>query len=527
MTVTTRTVTIRTDAFFGDAIAGLAITVMMDKPDIPVGGNSFALPKLTRVVTDEDGVATIELFPNRLPSDELPGLGSTGSVYQFTAAVPGGRKFEVFAQIPNVDCDLHSVVLADGEAVPQPGAIAGAVRYDIAQVLSGPQQAQARSNIAFAAAALALTLTGFTASGGGTVTSADSLLQALQKFEFRIADLEDGGISGPYTITANSSSPVLTLVQNGAGLALSTAGQITAGQFNGPLVGNVTGNAGTATTLATARAINGVSFNGSADITVTAAAGTLTGTTLAAGVTASSLTSVGTLTALTVSGATTLSGGTANGVAYLNGSKVLTTGTGLQFDGMNLGVGVSTPIHRLSVGGPTGNGISYNDGTVISYQGTTGSNKVLIGSLTNHPVDIISNIATVASFSSSGVAVTGIQTITANSASAALDVVQNGTGIGARFRPGTDQTLALVIDKAGSTASRFRAFVGNGSDGYAADEGYLWLNNAGLHVRTGVGGAIEALKITELGYFIPYLLTSAAGLPAGALWNDGGTVKVA
>jgi len=34
-------------------------------------------------------------------------------------------------------------------------------------------------------------------------------------------------------------------------------------------------------------------------------------------------------------------GGTANGVAYLNGSKVLTTGSALVFDGSNLGVGVT------------------------------------------------------------------------------------------------------------------------------------------------------------------------------------------
>jgi hypothetical protein len=39
-----------------------------------------------------------------------------------------------------------------------------------------------------------------------------------------------------------------------------------------------------------------------------------------------------------------LSAGTANGVAYLNGSKVLTTGSALTFDGTNvLGVGTSTP----------------------------------------------------------------------------------------------------------------------------------------------------------------------------------------
>ncbi len=38
-----------------------------------------------------------------------------------------------------------------------------------------------------------------------------------------------------------------------------------------------------------------------------------------------------------------LSGGTANGVAYLNGSKVLTTGSALTFDGSNFGVGTSSP----------------------------------------------------------------------------------------------------------------------------------------------------------------------------------------
>ena len=47
------------------------------------------------------------------------------------------------------------------------------------------------------------------------------------------------------------------------------------------------------------------------------------------------------------SGSLTLSYGTANGVAYLNGSKVLTTGSALVFDGTNLGVGV-TPSNALS-----------------------------------------------------------------------------------------------------------------------------------------------------------------------------------
>jgi hypothetical protein len=52
--------------------------------------------------------------------------------------------------------------------------------------------------------------------------------------------------------------------------------------------------------------------------------------------------------AITVNGATTfanvnptITAGTANGVTYLNGSKVLTSGSALQFDGSNLGLGAT------------------------------------------------------------------------------------------------------------------------------------------------------------------------------------------
>lgn len=42
-----------------------------------------------------------------------------------------------------------------------------------------------------------------------------------------------------------------------------------------------------------------------------------------------------------------VSGGTANGVMYLDGSKVVTTGSDLVFDGTNLGIGTSSPGARL------------------------------------------------------------------------------------------------------------------------------------------------------------------------------------
>ena len=54
------------------------------------------------------------------------------------------------------------------------------------------------------------------------------------------------------------------------------------------------------------------------------------------------------VTTLTTSSTVTHNGGTANGVAYLNGSKVLTTGSALVFDGSNFGVGNAPAAWSLS-----------------------------------------------------------------------------------------------------------------------------------------------------------------------------------
>lgn len=56
-----------------------------------------------------------------------------------------------------------------------------------------------------------------------------------------------------------------------------------------------------------------------------------------------------TAVSIDASQAVTFSAGTANGVSYLNGSKVLTTGSVLVFDGTNLGIGTSTPATKLDV----------------------------------------------------------------------------------------------------------------------------------------------------------------------------------
>lgn len=111
----------------------------------------------------------------------------------------------------------------------------------------------------------------------------------------------------------------------------------------------------------------------------TTVGGTLgvTGATTLAGVSA---------TTLSASSTVTLSGGTANGVPYLNGSKVLTSGSALVFDGTNFGVGTASPASKLSVYGTSGDSaISFfgSAGTPVGYMGSTSVGNYIIGALAN------------------------------------------------------------------------------------------------------------------------------------------------
>lgn len=113
--------------------------------------------------------------------------------------------------------------------------------------------------------------------------------------------------------------------------------------------------------------------------------------------------STGAFTTLSASGAVTLSGGTANGVPYLNGSKVLTSGTALVFDGTNLGIGTNSPTGKLTlVGGQVvvqntlGYGATFSNtsgsGMYITVADTTNSSA--IGTSANNLIFYNSNNTT-------------------------------------------------------------------------------------------------------------------------------------
>jgi hypothetical protein len=76
----------------------------------------------------------------------------------------------------------------------------------------------------------------------------------------------------------------------------------------------------------------------------------------------------GAFTTVSASGNVTLSGGTANGVTYLNGSKVVTSGSALTFDGTTLqNSATNAKLSALNVGGTGGGGLYLGSGASTDF----------------------------------------------------------------------------------------------------------------------------------------------------------------
>jgi len=120
-----------------------------------------------------------------------------------------------------------------------------------------------------------------------------------------------------------------------------------------------------AVTLSTGT-VNGVPYLNASKVLTSGAVLTFDGTILSStrfagalnGTVGATTANTGAFTTLTTSSTVTISGGTANGVAYLDGSKVLTTGSALTFDSADrliVGAGSAAVGHRMEVV-PTGAG---------------------------------------------------------------------------------------------------------------------------------------------------------------------------
>ena len=131
------------------------------------------------------------------------------------------------------------------------------------------------------------------------------------------------------TIDAIFSASGTSVSMNvGSGKTLTLGGNMTgSGTINGVSIGQSVAGAGSFTTLS---ASSNVTFSGAVVLSST--------------LTANGNTTLGDATTdtITLTANPTLSAGTANGVAYLNGSKVATSGSALTFDGNRFAVSAST-----------------------------------------------------------------------------------------------------------------------------------------------------------------------------------------
>ena len=172
-------------------------------------------------------------------------------------------------------------------------------------------------------------------------------------------------------ITGNAATATaLETARNIGGVSFDGTANINLPGVNTSGSQDTSGNAATATALETARTIAGTSFDGTANINISA--GNLSGNTLASGVTASSLTSVGTLTSLTVGGAVTVG---SDGSGYDVTFHSATSGDSFLWDSSD---------EKLVITGTNGaNALEVADGDVnISDNLTVGGNFTVNGTTT-------------------------------------------------------------------------------------------------------------------------------------------------
>ena len=217
------------------------------------------------------------------------------------------------------------------------------------------------------------------------------------------------------TVSVTSTTGVLPVANGGTGLASGTSGGVLAYTATGTLASSaalaasalvIGGGAGaapstttTGTGVVTALGVNTGSAGafvvnggalGSPSSVGTMPAFTLGGTVSGGGnqinnvVIGTTTPLAGNFTTLTTSSTVTINGGTANGVGYLDGSKVLTTGSALTYNGTSFGVGSSdygnAGAINLSVGvaGTTAGGVQLWSNTANAHSiqwgdGTTSS----------------------------------------------------------------------------------------------------------------------------------------------------------
>ena len=363
----------------------------------------------------------------------------------------------------------------------------------------------------------------------------------------------------PYTFgTATAAIPLSQLDSNFATAITigNTAVQLgnTVTTLNNMTLANVTISSGTVTI--TNVAVTTANVSGTANISTLVVVGNETvggNTTITGNITAANA---------NVTTNLVLSGGTANGVGYLNGSKVLTTGSVLTFDGTNLalgGVAVSLGANwsSFTTNGTTGSGFVlrkaatdsayiYVDNGGLQYDALqtkphiwyiNSAEKMRIASATGGVGAVGIGYTSLTSVGDNGLAVLGNVGIGTSSPSYKLDVTNNSTNILGRFSSSYAYGTALQLVNSSTGGGTWTLYSfgqsngeGAGNFGIANVAGNKFTldssGNLGLRVTPNASwdGTFPALQI-GLGTVL-YNNTSANGTFLGSnfYWNGANNI---
>jgi hypothetical protein len=230
--------------------------------------------------------------------------------------------------------------------------------------------------------------------------------------------------------------------------------------------------------------------------------------------------------------------GTANGVTYLNGSKVLTSGSALTFDGTNLGVGTASPVNKFVVSNAGAAGFEVNpadaSGVALAFYNRSGAAYVNSIFYANSQIFCAGGTTEGMRLTSTGL---GIGT---SSPSVKLDV----TGAG-RFNSSGEALTIGSSSLAANTAQYFRNTSGYGVlaltsaadqylSGVVAGDFIIASNGKSLRFGNANTGTLQAtldssgnlgLGVTPSAWNTDYRVYQLAG--GGALFNNGGSTFLA
>ena len=229
----------------------------------------------------------------------------------------------------------------------------------------------------------------------GTVTAATLNSTTIDTTNIEVTNIKakDGSASA----TIADSTGVMTIASS-----VLTTTDINGGTIDGTTIGGSTAAAGTFTT-ATATTGNITTVNATTVDTTNIEVTNIKAKDGTAALSIADSTGV-----VSVSANPVLSGGTANGVAYLNGSKVLTTGSALTFDGTSFA-------NALNNNTPKNIAVSYS--SVPVYLSNSFDGSIGISTLSNNTWNNSNGSSSWAAFQNTGYSASAIQLITSTGAS--------------------------------------------------------------------------------------------------------------